>query len=387
MPVLNRIADFAPDMTAWRRHLHQHPELSFDCHQTADLVAARLAEFGVDEVHRGIARTGIVAIINGKVPGGTIGLRSDMDALPIHELTGAAHASTTQGNMHACGHDGHMTMLMGAARYLCETRNFSGRVALIFQPAEEDAGGGQVMVQEGIMDRFAITQVYGLHNEPAIPFGMFHTTAGPIAAAVDTLFVTVIGKGGQGAMPETCADPIVAMLAMITSLQTILSRNLGAADQAVISVTQVNAGSASNIIPETASFCATIRTFDATVQALIRRRVAEIIQGTAAAYGVAADITYDVGYPPTINHTANAALAAEVARQVVGAPNVNDACPRKMWSEDFSFMLQSRPGAFVLLGQGPGPSLHNPAYDFNDDVAPIGASFFARLVEAAQPLP
>ncbi len=386
MPVLNRIAEFAPEMMTWRRHLHQHPELKFDCHQTAAFVTERLLEFGVDEIHQGIARSGLVAIIDGSAPGATIGLRADMDALPLHEITGLPHASTVAGRMHACGHDGHTTMLLGAAKYLAETRAFSGRVALIFQPAEEDGGGGEVMVRDGIMDRFGISQVYGLHNEPDVPYGMFHTTSGPLAAAVDTLNVIVTGKGGHGATPENCVDPIVAALAMINAVQTILSRNLGAAMQAVISVTQVNAGSASNIIPEHATFCATIRTFDPAVQALIKRRLSEIIQGTALAYGVAATLDYETGYPATVNDPAKAAFAADVAREIAGAERVNDDCPRKMWSEDFSYMLQARPGAYLLLGQGAGPNLHNPAYDFNDEIAPMGASFFVRLVERAQPL-
>jgi amidohydrolase len=390
MPVLNRIAGYAAEMTGWRRHLHQHPELGYDCQETAAYVAARLTEFGVDEIHPGIARTGLVAIITGRAPGGTIGLRADMDALPMAELTGLPHASTVPGRMHACGHDGHVTMLLGAAKYLTETRNFAGRVALIFQPAEEDGGGGHLMVQEGIMDRFGIDQVYGLHNEPEIPFGVFHTTPGALAAAVDTLHVTVSGKGGHGATPHVCVDPIVAALAMIAAVQTILSRNLDAASQAVISVTQVNAGSASNIIPETASFVATIRSFDGTVQAMFKRRLSEIVEGTAMAYGVRAEMVYEVGYPATVNHAANAAFATEVAREISGPDAVNDDCPRKMWSEDFSYMLEARPGAFLLLGQGAGPGprlgLHNAGYDFNDEVAPVGASFFARLVERALPL-
>ena len=386
MPVLNRIADYADEMKTWRRHLHQHPELKFDCHQTAAFVAARLREFGVDEIHQGIATSGIVAVINGQGDGPTIGLRADMDALPIGEITGAAHASQTPGTMHACGHDGHTTMLLGAAKYLAETRRFSGRVALIFQPAEEDGGGGEVMVRQGILDRFEIAQVYALHNAPNIPFGHFATTPGPIMAAVDTAHVYLTGKGGHGATPHDCVDPIVAALAMITAIQTIISRNVYALEQAVVSVTQIHAGTASNIIPEQAWFCATIRTFDKGVQQQIRRRFEEIVAGQAAAYDVTARLDYEIGYPATVNDAAKADFAAEVAREVSGDAAVEARSVRKMGAEDFSYLLEARPGAYLFLGQGPGAGLHHPAYDFNDDVAPFGASFFARLVERAQPL-
>jgi amidohydrolase len=386
MPVVNRIADYAADMKTWRRHLHQHPELKFDCHQTAAFVVQRLLEFGVDEIHQGIAQSGVVAIINGQGAGPTIGLRADMDALPIQETTGADWASTNPGKMHACGHDGHTTMLLGAARYLCETRNFSGRVALIFQPAEEDGSGGQVMVKEGIMDRFAIAQVYGIHNMPGLPFGSFHTTAGPMMAAVDTAWVTVTGQGGHGAKPHECIDPIVAALAMIQSIQTIVSRNIGAVEQVVISVTQIHAGTASNIIPEKATFCATIRSFDKGVQKLIEKRFREIIEGHALAFGVKTDLNYEIGYPATVNDPQKAAFAATVAREIAGEANVDANAQPGMASEDFSYLLEARPGAYLNLGAGEGAGLHHPAYDFNDEIAPVGASFFARLVETAQPL-
>ena len=300
MPVLNRIADMAPEMKEWRQHLHRHPELAFDCHETAAFVVGKLKEFGVDEIHEGIAKTGIVAIINGQGAGPTIGLRADMDALPIAEMTGAEHASTVPGKMHACGHDGHTTMLLGAAKYLCETRRFKGRVALLFQPAEEDGGGGQVMVQEGVMDRFGVTQVYGIHNAPNIPLGHFQTTPGPLMASVDTAFVYVTGRGGHGATPHECVDPVVAVVGMVSAIQTILSRNVYALDQAVISVTQIHTGTASNIIPEEAMFCATIRCFNPEVRELLKKRVHEIVEGHAAAYGVSARIDYDWGYPATI---------------------------------------------------------------------------------------
>ena len=386
MPVLNRIADYSEEMKGWRRHLHANPELMFECHNTAAFIIDRLGEMGVDEIHPGIARTGIVAIINGQRPGPTIGLRADMDALPIHETTGVAYASTIPGKMHACGHDGHVTMLLGAAKYLAETRRFAGRVALIFQPAEEDGGGGEVMVQEGMMDRFDIAQVYGLHNAPNVPFGHFKTTPGALMASVDTVFVYVTGKGGHGATPHDCVDPVVAVVGMVGALQTILSRNVYALDEAVISVTQIHAGTASNIIPEEAMFCATIRCFDPDVRALLKRRIHEIIDGHAAAYNVAARIEFDWGYPATVNHPAEADFATRVAAEIVGDDAADGNANREMGSEDFSYMLQARPGAYLFMGTGPGAGLHHPAFDFNDEASPIGASFFARLVERAQPL-
>lgn len=386
MPVLNSIAAMAPQMKEWRQHLHRHPELAFDCHQTAAFIIDRLKEIGVDEIHSGIAKTGIVAIINGSATGPTIGLRADMDALPITEMTGAAHASTVPGKMHACGHDGHVTMLLGAAKYLAETRKFSGRVALLFQPAEEDGAGGQAMVQEGVMDRFAISQVYGIHNAPNVPFGHFQTTPGPIMASVDTAVVTVTGKGGHGANPHECVDPVVALVGMVQAVQTILSRNVYAMDEAVISVTMIHTGTASNIIPETGTFSATIRSFKPEVRALLKKRIYEIVEGHAVAYGVTAHIDYDWGYPATINTAEHAAFAAKTAADVVGQNAVNGNSGREMGSEDFSYMLEARPGAYLFLGTGPGAGLHHPAFDFNDEASPVGASFFARLVEMAQPL-
>ncbi len=385
MPVLNRIAAYSDEMTGWRRHLHRHPELKFDCHGTAAFIVERLREFGVDEVHEGIAQCGVVAVIRGQGDGPVIGLRADMDALPITEATGAAHASTVPGRMHACGHDGHVTMLLGAAKYLAETRNFAGSVALIFQPAEEDGGGGEVMVQEGIMGRFGIAQVYGIHNAPNLPFGKFVTTPGPLMAAVDTATVHVTGKGGHGATPHETVDPVVAIVGMVQALQTIISRNLYALDDLVLSVTQIHTGSASNIIPEEGWFCATIRTFSPEVRELVERRFREIVEGHAAAYGVTVRIDYDLGYPPTVNHPAETDFAAGVAREISGEDGVDARAKREMGSEDFAYMLQDRPGAYLFLGTGPGAGLHHPAFDFNDAAAPVGASFFARLVERAQP--
>ena len=386
MPVLNRIAAFAGEMSAWRRHLHMHPELGFDCHGTSDWIAARLTEMGVDEVQRGLARTGIVALIRGRKPGPVIGLRADMDALPIEEATGKDHASTVRGRMHACGHDGHVAMLLGAAKYLAETRNFAGTVALIFQPAEEDGGGAEVMVREGVLDRFGIAEVYALHNLPNLALGHFETTPGPIMAAVDTLTVKVTGEGGHAATPHDCTDPVIAVVAMVQALQSIVTRNINPLHEVVISVTQIHAGTASNIVPGEAWFCATIRSFDATARELLKKRLHEIVEGTAAAFGVTAAIDYDWGYPPTVNEPGKTAFAVGVAQEIAGEGAVNPAGDKSMGSEDFAYMLERRPGAYLYVGTGPGAGLHHPAYDFNDEAAPVGASFFARIVERALPV-
>ncbi|MGJ8624037.1 MAG: M20 aminoacylase family protein [Yoonia sp.] len=383
MPVINRIADFTDDMTAWRRHLHMHPEIQFDCHETAGFVVERLREFGVDEIHEGIAQSGVVAIINGKTEGPTIGLRADMDALPMAEETGLDYASTVSGKMHACGHDGHTTMLLGAARYLAETRNFAGRVALIFQPAEEGGGGAEVMVQEGVLDRFDIKEVYALHNLPGAPVGSFHTTAGPIMAAVDTFHIHITGKGGHGAFPHETADPIVAAVGMVNAIQTIVSRNHKSAQELVVSVTQIHTGSADNIIPEKAYINGTVRTFDGSVQDMVRSRLEAIVAGHAAAYDVQATLEYEVGYPATVNDAGKTAFAVDVASEITDA--VDDAYPPEMGAEDFSYMLNARPGSYLFVGNGDTAGLHHPAYDFDDAAAPAGASFFARLVERALP--
>ncbi len=385
MAVLNRIAAFEYDMTRWRRHLHAHPELGLDCPETAAFVVARLHEFGVDEIHEGIAETGVVALVHGRGEGPTIGLRADMDALPMDEATGAEHASTVPGRMHACGHDGHTTMLLGAAKYLAETRNFSGRVALIFQPAEESGGGAEVMCREGVMERFGIERVFALHNVPGLDEGRVLTTPGPIMAAVDTFHVHVEGKGGHGAMPHEAADPIPPALAIAQAMPTIVSRNHYALDDLVISVTQIHAGSADNVIPDRAYVNGTVRSFDPTVQAMVMRRMEEIVQGTAAAFGVTARLDYEVGYPATVNDAEATRFAARVAAEVVGENRVEAEAGREMGAEDFAYMLQERPGAYMFLGAGPGAGLHHPEFDFNDRISPVGASIFARLVETAQP--
>ncbi|MDE4276228.1 M20 family metallopeptidase [Phaeobacter gallaeciensis] len=389
MPVVNRIADFATDMTAWRRHLHQIPELALDLPKTAAFVAERLREFGVDELHEGIAQTGMVAIINGQghdAPDArTIGLRADMDALPIPEETGVEYVSGHAGNMHACGHDGHTTMLLGAAKYLAETRNFSGRVALIFQPAEEAIGGARIMVEEGVMEQFNIGEVYALHNLPGLAEGSFLTTPGPIMAAVDTFHVRIQGVGGHGAMPHETRDPVMAACGIAQAIQTIVSRNHYALQDLVVSVTQIHTGTVDNVIPDTAYINGTVRTFDPEVQDMVMRRMEEIVAGQAVSYGVEATLDYEVGYPATINDADKADFAVGVAREIVGEDRVVPDATRDMGAEDFSYMLNARPGAYLYIGQGDTAGLHHPKYDFNDAIAPVGASFFARLVERAQP--
>ncbi|WP_417204963.1 M20 aminoacylase family protein [Antarctobacter sp.] len=386
MPIVNSIAASEPQMTEWRRYLHQHPELGLDCFKTAAFVVDRLTEFGITEIHTGIARTGVVAIIEGRAPGRTIGLRADMDALPMQDLSGTDHASTIPGMAHTCGHDGHTTMLLGAAKYLAETRNFAGKVALIFQPAEENEGGGRIMVEEGMMDRFGIDEVYGIHNMPGGPVGHLHTNRGALLAGVDEFTIQITGQGGHGAMPFQTRDPVVTAASMVQALQTIVSRNVDALDRLVVSVTQIHTGSAMNIVPETAVLNGTVRYFDKAVQAVVKARMAEIVEFQAKSFGMTATLDYVEGYPPTVNHPAQAEFAAEVARELVGADAVDIDAPPIMPGEDFSYMLEARPGAYLFLGQGDTPVCHHPKYDFNDAIAPVGASFFARLVEKALPL-
>jgi hippurate hydrolase len=383
MPVINRIADFAEEMAGWRRHLHMHPELSFDCTETAAFVVERLRGFGVDEIHEGIATSGVVALIRGRGPGPVIGLRADMDALPIEEQTGAAHASVRPGRMHACGHDGHTAMLLGAAKYLAETRNFAGTVALIFQPAEEHGGGAAVMLREGVIERFGIGEVYALHNAPGTPVGEFYTTPGPIMAAVDEFTIRVTGRGGHGAMPHETRDPVVAACGIVQAIQTIVSRNHHALQDLVVSVTQIHTGSADNIIPETAFINGTVRTFARDVQQMVMERMEAITRGQALAYGVEAVLDYQVFYPATVNDPERTAFAVSVAREI-GA-RVEAEAGREMGAEDFAYFLERRPGAYLFVGNGESAGLHHPAYDFDDRAAPFGASFLARIVERAQP--
>lgn len=386
MPVINRIAGLSEDMTEWRRYLHQNPELGLECHKTAAFVEERLRSFGITEIHTGIATSGLVAIIEGRGPGRTIGLRADMDALPMDEISGKEWASQVTGAMHACGHDGHTTMLLGAAQYLAETRNFTGRVALIFQPAEENDGGGRIMVEEGVMERFDIEEVYGIHNVPGIELGHFYTKPGPLMAGADQFHVDVKGQGGHAAYPHETRDPLAAAVAIVQAFQTIVSRNHRPLDDLVVSVTQFHSGSADNVIPDTAYLNGTVRIFEKSVQDMVIERMQAIVDGTAQAFGVSAELRYEKGYPPTINHEAQTSFAANVARDVVGTNKVDDNTGQEMGAEDFSYMLEERPGSYLFLGIGDGAGLHNPRYDFNDEAAPIGASFFARLVEMANPV-
>ena len=386
MAIVNRIAGYADEMTGWRRHLHTIPELGRECFKTAAFVEEKLREFGVDEIQTGFATTGIVAIINGQGNGPTIGLRADMDGLPIIETTGLEYQSTHEGRMHACGHDGHTTMLLGAAKYLCETRNFSGRVALIFQPDEEATGGAEAMVEEGILDFFDISQVYGIHNMPDFPFGGFFTTTGPLMAGADVFDINIKGRGGHGAMPHGTVDPVLAACSIAQAIQTIVSRNVDAAERLVISVTQIHTGSVDNVIPDTAYMNGTVRSFTPAVRELAERRLREIVAGQAASYGCEAEVVYNRGYPVTYNSAEGVVTATKAARDVSGVEAVVDDFEPVMGSEDFSYMLEKRPGAYLFMGQGPSAGLHHPEYNFNDDVAPVGASFFARLVETAQPV-
>ena len=386
MPIVNRIAAFDADMKKWRRNIHQNPELGLDCYETASFIEARLREFGIDEIHTGIAKSGIVAIINGKVDGDTIGLRADIDALPMTETTKLEYASENVGLMHACGHDGHTTMLLGAARYLSETRNFSGRVALIFQPAEENEGGGRIMVEEGILDRFNIKNVYAIHNTPDVALGKFYTMPGPIMAGADKFHIDVVGVGGHGAYPHETKDPITAAIGIAQTFQTIVSRSRDPNDKLVVSVTQIHAGSTDNVTPENAYINGTVRTFDKRVQDMVIKRMEEIVSGHSQIFGLECKLRYEKGYPPTINSPENVKIAALAAKDISGVDMVDDNAGQEMGAEDFSYLLEKRPGAYLFLGIGAAAGLHNTNYDFNDDASVYGASFFARLVEMSQPL-
>ena len=386
MPVKNRIADMLPELSAIRQDFHEHPELLFDVHRTAARVADLLREYGCDEVVEGIGRTGVIGVIRGRntASGRVVGLRADMDALPIHEQTGVGYASKTPGKMHACGHDGHTTMLLGAAKYLAETRNFDGTTVVIFQPAEEGGGGGREMCEAGMMDRWGIQEVYGMHNMPGIPVGHFAIRAGAMMAAADQFEITVTGKGGHAAKPHDCIDTTVVAAHIIVALQTIASRGVDPLKQVVVSVCTVATDStAHNVIPQVVKMKGTVRTMDFGVQDYVERRISEIVTGTAQALGAQAVVDYKRGYPVTVNAAENTGYAVEVARSVSG--QVNADTPPLMGAEDFSFMLIERPGAYIFLGNGNTADVHNPAYNFDDTAIPFGASWYAGMVEARMP--
>ena len=383
MPVINRIAEFSEEIVGWRRDFHAHPELLYDVHRTAARVAELLRSFGVDEVVEGIGRTGVVGVIKGRGPGKTLGLRADMDALPILERTGADYASATPGKMHACGHDGHTAMLLGAAKYLTETRNFDGNAVLIFQPAEEGGAGGKAMVDDGMMDRFGIDEVYGMHNMPGIEKGGFAMRAGGIMAASDKFDIVIEGKGGHAARPHHAVDPVTIAAQLIVTLQTLVSRNVDPMRSAVLSVTMFHAGDAFNIIPQRVELAGTVRTLDEEVRALMEERLKAVTIGLVTTLGGKAVVNYQRGYPVTVNDAEAVEYAAAVASSVAGEERVDANTDPSMAGEDFSYMLQARPGAFVFLGTGDGPELHSDTYDFNDEVIPVGVSYWVRLVEGA----
>lgn len=387
MPIVNRVADLHSDITAWRRDLHAHPEILYDVHRTAASVAEKLKAFGVDEVVPGIGKTGVVGVIRGRKQGSgkTVALRADMDALPITELNDLPYKSTIAGAMHACGHDGHTAMLLGAARYLAETRNFDGTVVVVFQPAEEGGAGALAMLEDGMAERFGIDEFYGMHNYPGMPVGEFGINSGPIMAAADYVTIDIEGHGGHAARPHMTIDPVLVGAHIITGIQSVVSRNTDPLKSAVVSICIVEAGSADNIIPQTVRLRGTARTLDDKVQDMVEANLARLVENTAAAYGATAKLTYRRNYPVLVNHDAETGFAASVAKEIAGNDRVNTKLPPMMGAEDFSFMLRKRPGAFIWVGNGDTAGLHHPRYNFNDDAIPVGTSYWVRLVETALP--
>jgi hippurate hydrolase len=385
MPVKNRFAELLPEITAWRRDLHENPEILFETHRTSAIVAEKLGEFGCDEVTTGIGRTGVVAVIKGKTntSGKVIGLRADMDALPIHEATGLEYASKTPNAMHACGHDGHTAMLLGAAKYLSETRNFDGTVVLIFQPAEEGGGGGREMCEDGMMDRWEIDEVYGMHNWPGKPIGAFSIRSGAFFAATDQFDIVIEGKGGHAAKPQETVDSTLVASHVVLALQSIVSRNADPVDQIVVSVTSIESSSnAYNVIAQRVHLKGTVRTMSKDMRALAEARLIAISENAAAAFGAVAEVTYHRGYPSMVNHEEQTEFAAKVATDVSGAC---DEAPIVMGGEDFAFLLEERPGAYILVGNGDTASVHHPEYNFSDEAIPAGCSWWAEIVEQRMP--
>lgn len=385
MPVKNRFAELQPEIAAWRQDLHAHPELLFDTYRTSEFVADKLRSFGCDEIVTGIGRTGVVGVIKGKTntSGRVVGLRADMDALPIFEETGVDYASSDEGKMHACGHDGHTAMLLGAAQYLCETRNFDGTAVVIFQPAEEGGGGGREMCEDGLMERFGIQEVYGMHNWPGMDIGEFAIRSGAFFAATDVFEIEVEGRGGHAAKPHETIDTTVVSSHIVLAVQTIASRNADPVQQVVVSVTSFETSSdAFNVIPQTVRMKGTVRTLAPDMRDLAEERLSEIATGVAASFGATATVNYQRNYPVTVNHERETGFAADVAASVAGTCAPADLV---MGGEDFSFMLEERPGAYILMGNGPSAALHHPKYNFNDEAIPVGCSYWAELVEHRMP--
>ena len=389
MNIVPEVAALVADMRGWRHHIHAHPETAFEEDETSAYVAEKLASFGLT-VHRGLAKTGVVGVLSHGIGLDAIGLRADLDALHIHEQSGVPHASLREGRMHACGHDGHTTMLLGAAQAMARRRNFDGSVYFIFQPAEENEGGGRVMVQEGLFTRFPMKAIYGMHNWPELPVGRIALREGPLMGAYDIFEIVATGRGAHAAMPHLGRDPMPFAAHVINALQTIVARNIHPLKSGVVSVTQVHGGDTWNVIPQEVVLRGTVRTFDTEVQALIERRMGEIVAGIAATFEMSATLRYERRYPATVNAPDETRHALAAASALVGADHVDTDPMPSMSSEDFAFMLQNKPGCYIWLGGGRGPdtpNLHNPRYDFNDDVLPIGASYWVTLAEQQLPRP
>lgn len=387
MPIRNRFAELHDEITAWRRDFHEHPEILYEVHRTADIVADKLREFGCDEVVEGIGRTGVVGVIKGKsdTSGRVLGLRADMDALPIHEATGLDYKSETDGAMHACGHDGHTTMLLGAAKHLAENRGFDGTVIVIFQPAEEGGAGARAMIEDGLFTRWPCDEVYGMHNRPNLPVGQFTINSGPIMGSVDEVKITITGRGGHAARPEQTIDPLPVAAALLQAVQTLTSRNMDPVDSAVISLCTIQAGNAFNVIPQDLTMTGTVRTLREEVRDMIEQRMTVMVDNIAAAFGATGKLDYIRHYPVTVNHLRETELAAKAAQEVAGAENVHLDMPQTLGGEDFSFMLNEVPGAMINVGNGPSAALHHPEYDFNDDVIAWGSSYWTQLVQQRLP--
>jgi len=383
MPIVNRVADLHAEITAWRRDIHAHPELRYDVHRTAALVVEKLKSFGCDEVIPGIGQTGVVGVIRGRKGGKVVGLRADMDALPLEEETNLPYKSTVPGKMHACGHDGHTAMLLGAAKYLAETRNFAGTAVVVFQPAEEGGAGALAMIRDGLISRFGIQEVYGMHNYPGLPLGQFGIRTGAMMASADHITIDIEGKGGHAARPHLSIDTILVGAQIINQLQSIVARNVDPLEAAVVSVCMFQAGHTDNVIPQHAKLRGTARALTNEVRRTLQKRVPEIVEGTAELYGAKAEITYTNGYPVLVNHGRQTEFAADIAREIAGGDKVATDFAPVMGAEDFAFMLEERPGAFIFVGNGDSAGLHHPAYNFNDEVIPLGTSYWVRLAESA----